>query len=147
MKEKAAASSKCILFKHLIEKLDYRCHAWYLDHIDRKNVNALTRFRLRNHCLAIETGDWDGTPIEGRTCSTCEEVEDEAHFVFECTRYEDLRDQYIKVEFDPSRCAQEQLVDLLLCKDKRKLDNLGIYIHKAMAVHKRYARERAERNT
>ena len=79
-------------------------------------------------------GDWIQIPVENRVCYTCMEVEDEAHFIFECPRYADLRGQYILQDFDPSRCAQVQLVELLLCRNRRKLDNLAIYIKKATIV-------------
>ena len=91
------ASSKVLLYKDLMSELDYRCHAWYLENIDRDKVNTITRFRLRNHRLSIEVpvGDWIHVPVENRACYSCMVVEDEAHFVYECPRYADLRAQYI----------------------------------------------------
>ena len=67
------------------------------------------------------------------------EVEDEAHLVFECPRYHDLREKYILVDYDVHRNSQDQLVELLQCRDRKKLDNLAIYLRKAFEVHEKYA--------
>ena len=100
---------------------------------------TLARFRMRNHRLAIEVGDWLSIPVENRVCYSCMEVEDEAHFVFECDRYRDLREQYVKYDYDVTRDSEEQLVEMLQCHDSKVLNNLAIYIRKAQVVHAEYA--------
>ena len=35
-------------------------------------------------------------PIDERKCLTCNKLEDEFHFLLECSVYNDLRNQYIK---------------------------------------------------
>ena len=67
------------------------------------------------------------------------EVEDEAHVVFECPRYGDLRENYVLQEYDVTRDSQDQLVELLQCRDSRKLNNLAIFIRKALSRHAEYA--------
>ena len=102
---------------------------------------TLARFQTRNHRLAIEVGDWLKIPVENRVCYTCMEVEDEAHLVFECTRYQDLRETYVLWDYDVTRNSQTQLVELLQCRDARKLNNLAIYVRKALERHAKFAED------
>ncbi len=63
---------------------------------------AITRFRTSSHRLAIETGRWtrpNKTPRENRLCTVCMILEDEYHFVLECSLYIDLRKQYINKRY------------------------------------------------
>ena len=45
---------------------------------------SIIKFRLGSHKLKIETGRWTNTPRELRLCSTCNQLEDEFHIVFDC---------------------------------------------------------------
>jgi hypothetical protein len=58
-----------------------------------KHRVALTRFRLRSHNLAIETGRHNNIPREDRFCEYCDadRVEDEIHFLLFCSFYDELR--------------------------------------------------------
>ena len=53
----------------------------------------ITRWRLSNHDLKIETGRYTRptTPREQRTCDVCGVLEDEYHAIFVCPRYNELR--------------------------------------------------------
>ena len=47
----------------------------------------------------LEVGRWarpNRIPIDERKCITCNKLEDEFHFLLECSLYNDLRNQYIK---------------------------------------------------
>ena len=65
-----------------------------------KNVSIrqhVTKFRLSNHRLAIETGRHDGTAPEARYCPFCpNEIEDEAHFLFKCSTLRHLRLRHLE---------------------------------------------------
>jgi hypothetical protein len=58
----------------------------------------LVRLRTGGHHLAIETGRWSDPPKPRaqRLCRMCAQnvVEDEMHFMFECTAYDHIRQQY-----------------------------------------------------
>uniref|UniRef100_A0A8C1GFK0 Reverse transcriptase n=1 Tax=Cyprinus carpio TaxID=7962 RepID=A0A8C1GFK0_CYPCA len=60
-------------------------------------VRPLFLFRCSTHHLAIETGRWSNTPIAERICSYCKltsnisVIEDEKHFLYDCSLYKDLR--------------------------------------------------------
>jgi hypothetical protein len=63
---------------------------------------VLTRWRLSNHDLQIETGRYTVpyTPREDRLCTLCGAIEDEHHVIFDCPRYDDLRrDHEILLEY------------------------------------------------
>ena len=61
----------------------------------------MTKFRLSNHRLAIETGRHNNTPLEMRFCTFCpDKIEDETHFLFECSLLKHLRDRFIAPQID-----------------------------------------------
>ena len=50
---------------------------------------AITKLRTSNHTLAIEAGRWTNIERGNRLCKQCTEnkIEDEIHFLFQCTKY------------------------------------------------------------
>ena len=64
----------------------------------KKNINALARLKCSSHRLEIETGRWHKpkrTNIDERLCKKCTVVENELHFIFECSFLNDLRMHYM----------------------------------------------------
>lgn len=61
----------------------------YLNLNDFHNRKVLTKFRISNHKLKIESGRFTNTPLEERICEKCfsDNIEDETHFLFECSFY------------------------------------------------------------
>ncbi len=78
------------LYKHTFGREDYLCIK------NEKHRTALTKFRISAHTLAIERGRYTRppTPVENRICKQCtdKKVEDEHHFLLECTKYQTQRD-------------------------------------------------------
>ena len=61
----------------------------------------VTKFRLSNHRLAIETGRHNGTALNERFCTFCPgKIEDEFHFLFECSVLRHLRNRLITPQID-----------------------------------------------
>ena len=62
---------------------------------DIKNIEVrkqVTKFRLSNHQLRIETGRHDQIPVEQRLCPFCQDTtEDELHFLLVCPTYNCMR--------------------------------------------------------
>ena len=57
-----------------------------------RNRIALTKFRLSNHTLMIETGRHENIQQANRRCSFCpENIENEVHFLIHCPVYSNLR--------------------------------------------------------
>ena len=67
---------------------------------DTKQRQILTKYRLSDHSLAIETGRHKKSylPPEQRLCGHCStaEVETEAHFILKCGKYNDIRLEYYR---------------------------------------------------
>ena len=70
----------------------------YLYDVKNPIVRAqVTKFRLSNHKLAIETGHHNTTPKELQFCLFCtNHVETETHFLFYCPVYKMLRETLTK---------------------------------------------------
>ena len=65
----------------------------------QKYRKSICKLRVSSHRLEIETGRWtkpNKIPLENRLCMICNLLEDKFHFVLECSRYKDLRKNYIK---------------------------------------------------
>ena len=86
----------------------------YLSDIkDYKLRTQLTKLRLSNHTLLIETGRHKKIPKEMRVCPFCpNSVEDELHFILQCPTYTILRDKILTNlgEINPllNLCSQEE---------------------------------------
>ena len=62
----------------------------------------ISRWRLSNHRLKIETGRYSRpyVPRERRLCVTCNLLEDEAHVIFICPLYRTIRVKYTRLLID-----------------------------------------------
>jgi len=61
-------------------------------HITRMQRSALAKFRCGVAPLRLETGRFEGLPVEERLCPVCNsETETELHAVIKCHAYDDLR--------------------------------------------------------
>ena len=60
--------------------------------------SAMAQFRFGILPLNIETGRFRNQPVQDRLCTLCEfnEIEDECHFLFKCSLYNDLRNDWIR---------------------------------------------------
>ena len=109
---------------------DEICFSHYLDDVRIKSHRiALTRLLTSSHRLGIETGRWQRplVPREDRKYPTCSKLDDEYHFLLECTALKQLRSRLIPKYYwkYPSmfKCMQ-----LLKCNDKQ-LQNLAKYVY------------------
>ena len=57
--------------------------------------SAMAQFRFGILPLNIETGRFRNQALEERLCTLCEfnEIEDESHFLFKCSLYDELRSE------------------------------------------------------
>lgn len=81
-----------------VHRPDARGTRTFAAHISARDITPCmfkTLMRLRLGCwrLRVNTGRFDGTPREQRTCTFCGlgEVEDEEHVLIRCTHYRDIR--------------------------------------------------------
>ena len=62
------------------------------------DMYSLIKLRTSSHRLGIETGRWhkpQPIPLLNRICEVCNQLDDEYHFVLECSRHTVLRRKYI----------------------------------------------------
>ena len=79
----------------------------------RKFRIALTRLRVSSHRLQIEARRWSKPHSTPRNEGIfCNKLEDEFHLLFECTLYNQLRQELIK-PFYTRRCSMHKAVMLM----------------------------------
>ncbi|KAL4236926.1 hypothetical protein ACF0H5_005312 [Mactra antiquata] len=94
---------------------------------------SMARLRVSSHRLHIETGRWNkprSTPINERVCTNCHILEDEFHFILECTLYSELRNIYIPTYFR-NNPSMFKLIELFNTENRALVIKLGTYIQKA----------------
>ena len=80
-------------------KKDYRLEEYLKIVRNPAHRISMTKLRLGVHTLRIQTGKYENKgasiPVEERLCLVCKRncVEDEKHFLIDCTEYESLRQQ------------------------------------------------------
>ena len=79
-------------------KQDFEPEHYVRQLLSRAHRSALAKFRCGTAPLKIETGRYEGLPLESRTCFMCPGVvESEQHVLMSCPLYEDLRaDLFVK---------------------------------------------------
>ena len=71
----------------------------YVDLLKFKSDRAtICKMKVSAHMLEVERGRYQNISRENRLCNSCNEglVEDEMHFLFHCTAYNDERDNFFK---------------------------------------------------
>ncbi|CAB4033096.1 Hypothetical predicted protein [Paramuricea clavata] len=94
-KHKLENSSKLTFYSTI--KIDYELEKYLSIIKDSNKRKTLTRFRLSNHSLQIETGRYHNIAREERLCNLCHsrEVENESHLLLTCEAYGDTRVNFI----------------------------------------------------
>ena len=74
-------------------KTVFGCENYVLLNLDKNEHSVLCQLRFGILPLRIETGRYVGEPPNARLCRLCESnsIENEVHFLFECERYNVLR--------------------------------------------------------
>ena len=57
-----------------------------------RHRSALSKFRCGVAPIRLETGRYEGLPVQERKCPFCDSVEDESHVILECALYNDIRE-------------------------------------------------------
>ena len=90
--------------------------------------SLVSQYRMVILPLAIETGWFQGVKLEEHLCICCNSgaVEDEVHFMFDCSLYNDLREELFNTVIDTKpnfiyESFEEQL-KILFSDQHRKLE-------------------------
>ena len=78
------------------------CTSWQLTHYIKYNLSssersAMAQFRCGILPLNIETRRFRNQALDERLCTLCEfnEIEDESHFLFQCSLYDELKREWV----------------------------------------------------
>ena len=90
----------------------------------------LCKFRVSNHKLQIEIGRHNNIAIENRLCATCQEIEDEEHFLTKCTKYNNMRRELYSSVTNvcpnfSSLPNEDRFVYLLTCDNEIVVEKVG----------------------
>ena len=86
---------------------------------------------MSSHRLEIEAGRW---AIEDRKCRTCNLIEDEYHFVIECSLFKEIRGKF-NHKYYWKRPSMFKFVDLINSSNQKKtIRNLSFFIFKHSSV-------------
>ena len=90
-------STKPKLRTYVTFKSSYECEAYVLENLDKLKRSYIAQLRTGILPLRIETGRWNNIDASLRFCQICDmnEVEDEIHFLFRCSEYNDVRSKFI----------------------------------------------------
>ena len=84
----------------------------------------------------IERGRWEKPKrlFSDRLWEACNEIEDEYHVIFKCSRYFDLREKYFRKNI-VKKPSMYKLIKLIVSEDYVNVRKLGLFCHFAF---KRY---------
>jgi len=127
-------------------KLDYELEKYLNVGLPHYLVRSIAKLRTSTHSLAIETGRYTRPriPPENRLCKLCNRsaVEDEQHFILECSLYTDLREEMLRAysEINPlDNLPTNQLEvfrHILGAQNEAQLRALGTFISKSFTRRK-----------
>lgn len=109
-----------------VVKKEHKCEDYVKLNLKKCERSVLCQFRTGILPLRIETSRYIGEPADQRFCTLCRPdlpvVEDERHFLFNCTLYNNLRDNNYRDLFDDNRqLSPDERLTQLLTTQPRKL--------------------------
>ena len=103
-----------------------------------KYRQAISRIQASSHTLAIERGRYTRpkTPVDQRLCTFCNNIEDEEHFLINCTINQPERNILfakiqLRVEDFDMKSVSDKFLFLMTVDDSQILKWLGIFLHKS----------------
>jgi hypothetical protein len=101
------------------------------------HLSKSIRFRLSFHNLNIESGRYQNEFRSNRICTLCNlrDVEDEFHFILKCSKYQEMRNLYIK-KYYFGQSSAFKWIQLLSVQNLRESRNLGKFLFLAEKIRK-----------
>ena len=103
---------------------EYRMEPYIIKNSNKTKRRNLTKLRISSHRLGIEIGRYQHISKADRLCNTCDDIDDELHFLDTCSKYNSVRNEFIndmrlKYKFNiktPSDCMMhDELHSHLAC--------------------------------
>ena len=110
-------------------KTEYKLEEYLIKVSDIEHRRALTKLRISDHILQIERGRYSKDYIkpELRICPHCHIMEDEAHFLLDCTLYENIRNTlFLDIK---TNANFKQLID-----PKNNVNKIAKYVHDCFKI-------------
>ena len=81
----------------IVSTVLWELHENYFRILEDKDIYTLCKFRITNHKLPIETGQWNNIDRVNRICTTCDNITigDEYHYIMECEHFSNFRNRFI----------------------------------------------------
>ena len=99
-------------------------------------LDTVTVRKFRVALSWVETDRWARPvrkPLNGRLCTFCGVLEDEYHFILECTVYNEERAKFMKKRFW-KRPNMIKFIELLTTENKSIMQKLACYVEKAFKI-------------
>ena len=124
------ATNKALFYRSFKNEVKFEP---YLDILPARLRIRLTRFRISNHRLPIETGRWRMKLRRDRVCPHCnnKSIGDEFHNLFECKHFNTARRKLIETKFYTNPSVYKSMV-LVNSTKKHTLVNLAKLIDTIM---------------
>ena len=103
---------------------------------DREIRKNLAKLRCGNHSLFIESGRYLKLEIAACICKRCDRVEDETHFLIECSLYTVTRQKFYKDNISIDNESKETFITLMKTNDKQLLVTLANLITGCFEIRK-----------
>jgi hypothetical protein len=95
-------------------KSSFSSESYVYNILPRSHRSALAQFRCGTAPIKLETGRYEGLPVESRICPICNnDVESELHVLIECPLYNEIRSQLFH------KCVTNNKVMLCLSKNEQ----------------------------
>jgi hypothetical protein len=131
-------NSQMFLYKKLKLNLE---REFYLSYYNSDIRRGFTKIRIRDHILEIEKGRYCKIPRIIRLCKTCNKIEDEEHFILECTINSKLRTDLlvfvILANENPNFMqfsSEQKLIYLLNPTTTAHVTIIGFYVIKSLEL-------------
>ena len=137
-------SSKALAYKKIKQNVSTENYLFAVKNMRHKT--ALSRLRLSNHKLYIETGRHLRPKLERskRKCFICKnEIEDEIHFVVNCPLYSTERNKlfhairYTSKHFDQLKTDEQKFIFIMTNEDTNVMKQLAKYTYNAMQIREK----------
>ena len=106
-------------------KTNFKTEQYIVLNLEKNERSMLAQFRCGILPLRVETGRFIGENVNQRICTFCdqEQIENETHFLVECTKYDNIRQQVFEdLLSDPSYINKnkEDRLNFLVNENARK---------------------------
>ena len=113
-------------------KFHYKLENYLTSKLSRNMTVEMAKLRTSTHNLLIETGRYcrPVIPSSERKCKMCASraIEDEIHFVVQCTAYTEMRKRLLKNVADTKGTDLQKFVEIMTTSDEDVLLMLGKFL-------------------